>query len=78
MVQVFEWAVKMLYTSLVSVISSSQNCGGVSNSYMSNFLPLIRISNYFMLSFLPLISVSSYSVLNVLLLISVEFMLLVV
>jgi hypothetical protein len=75
---VFELAGKICYRSLVSIISSYQNCGGVSNSYVLNFLPLIRISNYVMLIFWSLISMVSYFMLNFLLLISIEFMLLVI
>jgi len=61
---VFEWAVKISYRSFALFSSSYQNCGGVSNSYVLNFLPLITAINYFMLSFLPLICMISYFVLN--------------
>jgi hypothetical protein len=55
----FEWAVKILYRSFALFSSSYQNCGGVSNSYVLNFVPLISVNNYFMLSFLPLIFMTS-------------------
>jgi hypothetical protein len=61
---VIEWAVKILNRSFALFSSSYQNCGGVSNCNVLNFLPLITASNYFMLSFLPLICMTSYFVLN--------------